>query len=43
MFDAEQSYLQPAIDHVVNRLQRMYNKERAVVYNTYQAYLTDCE
>eukprot|EP01138_Halocafeteria_seosinensis_P003239 gb/GECG01003313.1/.p1 GENE.gb/GECG01003313.1/~~gb/GECG01003313.1/.p1 ORF type:complete len:663 (+),score=82.34 gb/GECG01003313.1/:1-1989(+) len=43
MFDAEQTYLQPAIDHVVLRLAERYNKERSVVYNTYQAYLTDCE
>lgn len=43
MFDAEQTYLQPAIDHVVLRLAEAYNKERPVVYNTYQAYLTDCE
>lgn len=43
MFDAEQTYLQPAIDHVVLRLAEKYNKTRPVVYNTYQAYLTDCE
>lgn len=41
MFDAEQTYLQPAIDHVVLNAQREFNKERAVVFNTYQAYLRD--
>ncbi|KAA0149717.1 hypothetical protein FNF29_05728 [Cafeteria roenbergensis] len=41
MFDAEQTYLQSAIDHVVTRAQVEFNTERAVVYNTYQAYLRD--
>lgn len=42
MIDAEQTYLQPAIDHVTLTIQRDYNRERGVVYNTYQAYLRDC-
>ncbi len=41
MVDAEQTYLQPAIDHCVQYLQQRYNTERAVVYNTIQCYLTD--
>ena len=41
MVDAEQTYLQPAIDHCVLYLQRKFNKHRPVVYNTFQAYLTD--
>jgi hypothetical protein len=41
MFDAEQTYLQPAIDHVVMNAQREFNQERAVVFNTYQGYLRD--
>jgi len=41
MFDAEQTYLQPAIDHVVTRAQSEFNHDRAVVFNTYQAYLRD--
>jgi proline dehydrogenase len=41
MVDAEQTYLQPAIDHSVQYLQRRYNQERAVVYNTIQCYLMD--
>ena len=42
MVDAEQTYLQPAIDHIVLESQRAYNKTRPVVFNTYQAYLKDC-
>ena len=41
MVDAEQTYLQPAIDHCVQYLQQRYNKDRAVVFNTIQCYLTD--
>lgn len=44
MVDAEHSYFQPAIDHAVLRLQRAHNRGTAppVIFNTYQAYLTDC-
>ncbi len=42
MVDAEHTYFQPAIDHAVLELQRVYNKEKPVVFNTYQAYLKDC-
>ncbi|KAL7562242.1 hypothetical protein ACA910_004049 [Epithemia clementina (nom. ined.)] len=43
LVDAEQTYMQPAIDHVVLNLQRQYNKERAVIFNTFQCYLKDSE
>lgn len=43
MFDAEQTYLQPAIDHVVHQMQQEFNTNGPpVVFNTYQAYLRDC-
>jgi proline dehydrogenase len=42
MIDAEQTYMQPAIDHVVLNLQRRYNTNgQDTIYNTFQCYLTD--
>ncbi|KAK2605940.1 hypothetical protein QQS21_003666 [Conoideocrella luteorostrata] len=40
LVDAEQQFVQPGIDIVAMDLMRKYNRgQRAVVYNTYQAYL----
>ncbi|MFQ5446811.1 MAG: proline dehydrogenase family protein [Saprospiraceae bacterium] len=39
--DAEESWIQPAIDHLTNQMMKRYNKERVVVYNTHQLYRTD--
>lgn len=37
--DAEQQDLQPTIDVWTTALMRKYNKEKAMIYNTFQAYL----
>lgn len=39
LIDAEQSYLQPAIDALTIAMQQMYNRDAAVIMNTYQCYL----
>ncbi|RBA08992.1 hypothetical protein FPRO05_07272 [Fusarium proliferatum] len=39
LIDAEQQFVQPAIDDIALVLMRKYNREQAIVYNTYQAYL----
>src|SRR5690606_12356922 len=40
-FDAEESWIQNAIDDLVNMMMKRYNKEKAVVYNTFQLYRID--
>lgn len=40
-FDAEETWIQAALDDLIEEQMRHYNKERAIVYNTYQLYLKD--
>ena len=40
-FDAEESWIQDGIDHLVGLMMRRYNRERVVVYNTFQLYRKD--
>ncbi len=39
--DAEESWIQDTIDHLVWLMMKRYNRERVVVYNTFQMYRTD--
>ena len=39
--DAEESWIQNTIDHLATLMMARYNRERAVVYNTFQMYRTD--
>ena len=41
LIDAEESWIQDSIDKMANIMMARYNKERAVVYNTFQMYRHD--
>ncbi len=41
MIDAEETWIQDAIDEMTERLMHLYNKEKPFVYNTLQMYRTD--
>ncbi|MFW5757565.1 MAG: proline dehydrogenase family protein [Bacteroidota bacterium] len=41
MIDAEETWIQGAIDEMTEKLMQMYNKQDAIVYNTLQMYRTD--
>lgn len=40
-FDAEESWIQPAIDTLVNDMMAFYNKQRPIIFNTFQLYRHD--
>lgn len=40
-FDAEESWIQYAIDQLVERMMRQFNKDKVIVYNTFQMYRKD--
>lgn len=41
LIDAEESWIQDAVDHLVTEMMRKYNKEVTIVYNTLQMYRHD--
>lgn len=41
LIDSEESWIQPMLDDLVLQLMRKYNKEKAIVQNTYQMYRHD--
>lgn len=41
LIDAEETWIQPVLDDMVMRLMSRYNKEKAIVQNTYQMYRHD--
>ncbi len=40
-FDAEESWIQDSIDHLVTVMMRRYNRGKVVIYNTFQLYRKD--
>lgn len=40
MVDAEETWIQDAVDHLVNEMMAKYNRERPIVWNTIQMYRT---
>lgn len=41
LIDAEESWMQDAADQLVEEMMKLYNKEKAIVYNTLQTYRWD--
>lgn len=41
LIDAEETWIQDPIDQIADEMMARYNRERAIVFNTYQMYRTD--
>lgn len=41
LIDAEETWIQDPIDRIAYEMMALFNKEKAIVYNTYQMYRTD--
>ena len=41
LVDAEESWIQPAIDDIVLKMMKIFNKKKVIVFNTLQAYRKD--
>lgn len=41
LVDAEESWIQPAVDDLVEQLMQKYNREKVIIYNTVQCYRHD--
>jgi proline dehydrogenase len=41
LIDAEESWIQQAMDDLANEMMSLYNKEKVIVYNTFQLYRKD--
>ncbi len=39
--DTEESWIQRAVDGLIDEMMKLYNKEKAIVYNTFQMYRND--
>ena len=41
LIDAEESWIQPAVDNLVEQMMALYNRDRTLIFNTFQMYRWD--